>query len=384
MNSRVFRSVARSLDGQPLGAETPSGEGAKQRIGVLTSGGDCAGLNAAVRAIVHRATSYQWEVLGIEQSTHGLMSSPPKVRQLRLDDVDGILTAGGTILGTANYGSPFAYPQPDGTVEDMTGKILENYHQLGLSALIGIGGDGSLSILRKLANQGNIPFVGIPKTIDNDVGITERAIGFSTAVNIATEAVDRLHFTAASHSRVIILEVMGRDAGHIAISAGIAGGADVILIPEIPYSLDKIAAKIQQNQNLGKNYSLVVVAEAVRNEHNEAVVASSGQGQNRLGGIGQVLAERISDSTGADTRVIVLGHLQRGGTPSPFDRLTASAFGVAAVDLIAEQRFDRMVTWQDREVKDVPLAIAIQDYAAVDPSGTLVKTARGLGICLGD
>ncbi|NJR70322.1 MAG: ATP-dependent 6-phosphofructokinase [Synechococcales cyanobacterium CRU_2_2] len=384
MNPRVFRSIARSLDGQPLGPDaTPS---ATRRIGVLTSGGDCAGLNAAIRAIVHRAiVTYQWEVVGIEQSTHGLMTHPPKVRQLRLEDVDGILTAGGTILGTANYGTPFAYPQPDGTVKDVTETILESYQKLGLSALIGIGGDGSLSILRKLALQGNIPFVGIPKTIDNDVGITERSIGFSTAVNIATEAIDRLHFTAASHSRVILVEVMGRDAGHIAISAGIAGGADVILIPEIPYQLDKIAEKINHNQALGKNYSLVVVAEAVRNEDKEAVVNSSaGQGQGRLGGIGQVLAERISEVTGADTRVIVLGHLQRGGTPSPFDRLTASAFGVAAVDLVAQECYDRMVTWQDRQVKDVPLAIAIQDYAAVDLDGTLVKTARGLGICLGD
>ncbi len=356
-----------------------------RRIGVLTSGGDCAGLNAAIRAIVHRAvTTYEWEVVGIEQSTHGLSSRPVKAHPLDLKAVSHILTDGGTILGTANYGSPFACPQSDGSLVDISDQILAGYQQLNLSGLIGIGGDGSLGILRKLALLGNIPFVGIPKTIDNDVGMTERSIGFSTAVNIATEAVDRLHFTAASHSRVMILEVMGRDAGHIAISAGIAGGADVILIPEIPYQMDKIAAALRRNHNQGKNYSLVVVAEAVRNEQNELVVSHHSRGQNRLGGIGEVMADRIFELTGAETRVTVLGHLQRGGTPSPFDRLTASAFGVAAVDLLAQGRYDRMVTWQNRQVKDVSIEEAIGEYGAVDPQGTLVKTARGLGICLGD
>jgi ATP-dependent phosphofructokinase / diphosphate-dependent phosphofructokinase len=251
---------------------------------------------------------------------------------------------------------------------------------LGLDALIGIGGDGSLAILRNIALQGGLNFVAIPKTIDNDVGITERSIGFDTAVNIATEALDRLHFTAASHSRVMILEVMGRDAGHIAISAGIAGGADVILIPEISYTLGNICERLSSRQAQGKNYSLIIVSEAVKTEGGESVEAEA----NRYGGIGNYLAAKIGSICGAETRVTALGHTQRGGMPSPLDRLIASAFGVAAVDLIAEAKFDRMVAWQCREVIDVPIAEAIAQYCAVDPQSTLVKTARGLGIYLGD
>jgi 6-phosphofructokinase 1 len=226
--------------------------------------------------------------------------------------------------------------------------------------------------------------VGIPKTIDNDVGITERSIGFDTAVNIATEALDRLHFTAASHNRVMILEVMGRDAGHIAISAGIAGGADVILIPEIPYTLENICRKIQERQEQDRHFCLVIVSEAVCTETGEAVKVSDRFGECRFGGIGQYLADRISACTGAETRVTVLGHTQRGGIPSPLDRLLASAFGVTAVDLIATEQYDRMVTWQNRQVVSVPIAEAISQYQAVDANGTLIETARGLGICLGD
>lgn len=354
-------------------------------IGILTSGGDCAGLNAVIRAVVHRAVgTYNWQVLGIRQATKGLMNRPPQGIPLDIEKVDSWLTVGGTMLGTTNEGNPFAYPMSDGTLLDRSDEIIEGYHLLGMDALIGIGGDGSLAILRKLAQQGNLNLVGIPKTIDNDVGITERSIGFDTAVNIATEALDRLHFTAASHSRVMILEVMGRDAGHIAISAGIAGGADIILIPEIPYKISQICDKIRERQEQGKNYSLIVVAEAVRTEAGELLMHTNRLGQSRLGGIGQYLADRISDCSGAETRVTVLGHIQRGGTPSPLERLIASAFGVAAVDLIAEEKYDRMVTWQQREVMSVPLEDAISKYRAVEPYCTLVKTARGLGICLGD
>src|SRR5919199_4499608 len=232
--------------------------GEHKRIGILTSGGDCAGLNAVIRAVARRAVgTYNWEVLGICRATGGLMNRPPQVIPLEMDKVDPLLTMGGTVLGTTNKGNPFAFPLPDGTVHDRSEEIIEGYHQLGLDALIGIGGDGSLAILRKIAQQGNLNFVGIPKTIDNDVGITERSIGFDTAVNIATEALDRLHFTAASHDRVMILEVMGRDAGHIAISAGIAGGADVILIPEIPYSLDNVCRKIRERHEQGQSFSVV-------------------------------------------------------------------------------------------------------------------------------
>lgn len=358
--------------------------GEQKRIGILTSGGDCAGLNAVIRAVVHRAIgTYDWEVLGICRATQGLMHHPPDVARLDISSVDALLTVGGTVLGTTNKGDPFAFPMADGTMLDRSEEIIANYHQLGLDALIGIGGDGSLAILRKLAQQGGINFVAIPKTIDNDVGITERSIGFDTAVNIATEALDRLHFTAASHSRVMILEVMGRDAGHIALSAGIAGGAHVILIPEIPYTMTDICAKIKDRQKQGQNYTIVIVAEAVRTPADEPIMSTDRLGQCRLGGIGQYLADLISACSGAETRVAVLGHMQRGGIPSPLDRLLGSAFGVAAVDLIADKKYDHIVTWQNRQVVSVPILEAISQYSTVDPNGTLVRTARGLGICLG-
>ncbi len=357
---------------------------ADKRIGILTSGGDCAGLNPAIRAVVYHARTYNWEVVGIRQATQGLMERPPQTLKLEVETIDPLLMSGGTILGTTNKGDPFAFPMSDGTFRDRSQEIIEGYHLLGLDALIGIGGDGSLAILRKLAQQGNLNLVGIPKTIDNDVNCTELSIGFDTAVKIATEALDSLHFTAASHNRVIILEVMGRDAGHIALNAGIAGGADVILIPEIPYKIENICHYIRERQKLGKNYSLVVVAEAVRTEEGEAVTQGYLFGESRFGGIGHYLANRISACSGAETRVTVLGHIQRGGFPSPTDRLIASAFGVAAVDLINEGKYDHIVSWQNRQVVSVPITEAIANYRTVDPNETLVKTARGMGICFGD
>ncbi|HEY9622609.1 MAG TPA: ATP-dependent 6-phosphofructokinase [Crinalium sp.] len=358
--------------------------GEQKRIGILTSGGDCAGLNAVIRAVVHRAIgTYDWEVWGICRATQGLMNCPPDAVRLDISSVENLLTIGGTFLGTTNKGDPFAFPMPDGTMCDRSQEIIDNYHQLGLDALIGIGGDGSLAILRKLAQQGGINFVAIPKTIDNDVGITERSIGFDTAVNIATEALDRLHFTAASHSRVMILEVMGRDAGHIALSAGIAGGAHVILIPESPYSIANICDKIKERQDKGQNFTIVIVAEAVRTATDQPIMSTDRLGQCRLGGIGQYLSDLISSCSGAETRVAVLGHMQRGGIPSSLDRLLGSAFGVAAVDLIADKKYDHIVTWQNRQVVSVPIVEAISQYSTVDPNGTLVRTARGLGICLG-
>jgi phosphofructokinase-like protein len=359
--------------------------GKRKRIGILTSGGDCAGLNAVIRSVTHCAIGvYGWEVLGICKATQGLMSHPPQTMHLYINKVEPILRMGGTILGTTNKGDPFAFPMPDGTLLDRSQEIIDGYHQLKLDALIGIGGDGSLAILRKIAQQGGINLVGIPKTIDNDVGITERSIGFDTAVNIATEAIDRLHFTAASHNRVMIVEVMGRDAGHIALNAGIAGGAHVILIPEIPYYLDNVCLHIKKRQAMGQDYSIVVVSEAVCTESGDSIAQMGQFGDCRLGGIGQYLADSITKASGAETRVTVLGHTQRGGMPSPLDRILGSSFGVAAVELIAEEQYDRMVTWQNRKVVSVPIAEAIKDYRAVDPKETLVKTAKGLGICLGD
>jgi phosphofructokinase-like protein len=366
----------------------PHGLGAARRtelrLGLLTSGGDCAGLNAVIRAVVKRAVlGYAWEVFGIRQATHGLVSRPVDAIALTPDTVAGILPMGGTLLGTTNRGDPFAYPGPAGPV-DRSAEIAAGYHDLGLDALIGVGGDGSLAILRRLAELADWRLVGIPKTIDNDLGHTERAIGFSTAVEVATEAVDRLHVTAASHSRVMVLEVMGRDAGHIALAAGIAGGADVILIPEIAYSLEAVCAKIDQRRRRKRNFSIVVVAESVRGPAGEAITYKDAHGQSRYGGIGEMIARQIGLRTGAETRVTVLGHVQRGGSPSPLDRLLASAFGVYAVDLVAAGRFDRMVAWQNRQVVDVPIAEAVASYQAVDPGDALVHTARGLGISFGD
>jgi phosphofructokinase-like protein len=355
------------------------------RLGVLTSGGDCAGLNAVIRAVVKRAAlGYGWQVYGIRQATHGLLARPVDAVELTPDSVAGILPLGGTLLGTTNRGNPFAYPAPDGGTVDRSVEIAAGYQALGLDALIGIGGDGSLSILRRLAQIGGWNLIGIPKTIDNDIGSTERAIGFGTAVGVATEAVDRLHVTAASHSRVMVLEVMGRDAGHIALTAGIAGGADVILIPEIPYTLDAVCAKLEERRRRGRNFSIVVVAESVKGPAGETITYQDAHGQSRYGGIGAMIAHQIATRTGAETRVTVLGHVQRGGSPTPLDRVLASAFGVHAVDLIAIGRFDRMVAWQNRQVVDVAIEEAIAHYQAVDPKDTLVHTARGLGIAFGD
>ena len=359
---------------------------AVKRIGILTSGGDCAGLNAVIRAVVHRAAdAYGWQVIGIRNGTAGLLARPVEHEELGLAVVTGnILRMGGTILGTTNKGDPFAYPTPDGHLIDRSDEVIEGYRQLALDGLIGVGGDGSLRILRDLARKGGFGLVGIPKTIDNDLGLTEVSIGHETAVVTATAALDHLQPTAASHSRVMVLEVMGRDAGHIALTAGIAGGADVILIPEIPYSFECVAAHIERLKKRGRNFALVVVAEAVKTESGDQLLTAHVGGQPTYGGIGHYVGEHITRLTGAETRVTVLGHVQRGGTPEPRDRLLASVFGVYAVDLIAAGRFDRMVAWQNRQVVDVPIAQAIAQYQAVDPDGPLARTARGLGICLGD
>jgi 6-phosphofructokinase 1 len=353
-----------------------------KRIAILTSGGDCAGLNAVLRAVVFRAADHGWRVIGIRQGTHGLFCRPVEADELDPAGFDGnLLRQGGTILGTTNHGDPFAYPMPDGSKKDRSDEVIEGWRQLGADALIGIGGDGSFAILRKLAQRGGIPLVGIPKTIDNDVGLTENSIGYSTAVDVATEALDRLQPTAASHNRVMVLEVMGRDAGHIALGAGIAGGADVILIPEVPYSMVGVKAKIESVKQSGRNFALVVVAEAVTTEDGTKITAGA---DGNYGGVGHYLGRRIAEETDAETRVTVLGHVQRGGTPSARDRLFASAFGVHAVDLVAAGRFDRMVAWQNRGVTDVPLADAIASYHSVDPRGALVRTAQGLGIYMGE
>ncbi|CAA7620368.1 ATP-dependent 6-phosphofructokinase [Magnetospirillum sp. UT-4] len=359
---------------------------AEKRIGILTSGGDCAGLNAALRAVVHRAIrGYGWRVFGIRDGSLGLMNRPLDFCEFDLSLVSGeMLRLGGTILGTINKGDPFAYPMPDGTTRDRSQDFVDGYKELGLDALIVIGGDGSMRILNKLCKMGNVPMVGIPKTIDNDVAQTDYAIGYATALSVACEAIDRLAPTAASHHRVMILEVMGRDVGHLALSAGIAGGADVILIPEIAYSLDGIVAKVAAVRAEGRNHALVVVAEGCKTEKGLAMTQLHTGGEARYGGIGQYLAEKLGQLIEAETRVTVLGHVQRGGTPGMRDRLVASAFGVHAVDLIAQGKIDRVVAWQHGQVVDVPLSEVAGITRAVDPYGTLAHTARGLGIYLGE
>ncbi len=356
-----------------------------KRIGILTSGGDCAGLNALLRAVVLRAAQKGWRVLGIEHGVHGLMDRPPRASELNPDDFDGaLMRRGGTILGTTNTGNPFAFPQRDGGTLDRSEDAIAGYRALALDALIGIGGDGSLAILDRLARQGAINLIGIPKTIDNDIGATEVSIGYDTAVQIATEALDRLQPTAASHRRVMILEVMGRDAGHIALVAGIAGGADVILIPEIPYRIEHIVAKIRAIHDAGRGFALVVVAEAVTNESGDKIVQKYAGGLSRYGGIAHFLADRLAETTHAEIRATVLGHVQRGAAPDARDRLMASVFGAHAIDLIEQGRFGRMVAWRDRNIADIPIADAVAAPAIVDVDGPIVRTARGLGICLGD
>ena len=358
----------------------------KKRIGILTSGGDCAGLNAVIRAVVYAATRQEMEIIGIEDGTAGLLTRPMRYKVLSREMFDmTVMRLGGTVLGTTNKDSPFRHPMPDGSVKDCSKEIIEGINELGLEALIGIGGDGSMDILRRLSQIGKFNLVGIPKTIDNDVGKTERSVGFETAAFVATEALDRLQPTAASHDRVMVLEVMGRDAGNIAMTAGIAGGADVILIPEIPYNLDNIAQKIARiRKEEERNFALVVVSESVRTIEGDIMETKHRGGERRYGGIGNYLGERIAEVTGFETRVTVLGHVQRGCAPIHSDRLIASAFGVHAVELVIAGKFDRMVAWSNRNVIDVPIEEAIASYQSVDLDGILVRTAKALGICLGD
>lgn len=356
------------------------------RIGILTSGGDCAGLNAVILAVVRRAVlGYGWDVVGIRQGTHGLMQDPPQAIDLN-DQVnnDAMLRMGGTILGTINKGDPFNYPMPDGSFADRSDDVIRGYHKLGLDALIGVGGDGSMSILHRLAKKGGINLVGIPKTIDNDLALTEYSVGFTTAVNVAVEALDRLQPTAASHDRIMILEVMGRDAGHIALFAGVAGGADAILIPEMDYDLEALTEHCLNIRKRGRNHALVIVAEAVKRDDGAAVTQGNDGQKARYGGIGHWLADELGARTGWETRVTVLGHVQRGGIPSPRDRVIASAFGVHAVDLIADQKFDRVVAWSRRKVVDVAMQDVIVGPRLVETAGTMVSTAKGLGAYLGE
>jgi 6-phosphofructokinase 1 len=357
------------------------------RIGVLSGGGDAPGLNAVIRAVTKTAIfKYGWEVTGILDGFEGLLT-PTKTRQLTSWNTRGILFIGGTILGTTNRGNPFAHKTVVSgreIVEDMSSTVISNIKELGLDVLVVIGGDGSLKIGQGLQKRG-VPVIGVPKTIDNDLMATYVTFGFQTAVDTATEALDKLHTTAESHQRVIVLEVMGRYAGWIALEAGMAGSADVILIPEIPFNMEKVTEKLLERKKAGSKSSIVVVAEGAKPAGGEMAVrekASDGY-VLRLGGMGEIVASEISRRTNFETRVTVLGHVQRGGSPCPFDRLLATRYGAAAVELIAQKKFGEMVSYQPPLITSVPLEKAISSLKLVEPDGELVKIAEGMGVNFG-
>lgn len=351
----------------------------QKRLGILTSGGDCPGLNAVIRAVVSHATlTYDWQVYGIPYATQGLLERqmiPLHMHSFDLRGIDPLLSMGGTILGTINKGDTL----------NCIDQILASYQALELDALIGIGGDGSIAILNQLALQGNWQFIAIPKTIDNDVALTERAIGFDTAVNTITEALNRLTFTAASHDRVMVVEVMGREAGHLALHSGIAGGADVILIPEIPYSIQKVCRHLAElRDRWHRRFAIILVAEGIHPGEEDGINLFN---QKIACGKGQYIADCIASCSSypVDIRVSVLGHIQRGGIPSALDRLMAAALGKAAVDLIAKGQSSQMAAWQNGTVSAVPIEqVCALSPLVVKPDSDLVQTARSLGIYMGE
>jgi 6-phosphofructokinase 1 len=359
----------------------------KTRIGILTSGGDCPGLNAVIRAVVKCAAKRGWETLGIYGGFDGLLT-PTRTAPLDYHAMDGLLYLGGTVLGTANKGR-FAAKVGHGAARMIEPAILDearaNVQALGLRAVVVVGGDGSLSIAQQCLEAG-IPVVGVPKTIDNDLEGTVVTFGFDSAVAFATEALDRLRTTAQSHDRVMVCEMMGRYAGWIATHAGIAGGADVILIPEIPFRYETVCRAIADREAAGKHFTLVVVAEGAREAGRDFVTqgAAGAVREARLGGIGAAVAEELGRRTGKETRVCVLGHLQRGGPPTTFDRLLCTRFGASAVRLVAEEKYGYMVAHQPPDTAAVPIKDAIGRLRTVPPDGELVRTARDLGISLGE
>jgi len=363
----------------------------KPTIGILTSGGDCPGLNAVIRAAVKSALRLGYGCIGFLRGYEGLVD-PVAYMPLDLHNTANILLQGGTILGSTNKGRFSALVGEGERVEidpDLLSATAATVRQLGVTGLICIGGDGSLAIAQQLHEHG-IPVVGVPKTIDNDLGCTAFTFGFDSAVACATDALDRLHTTAASHERVMVLEVMGRHAGWIALHAGIAGGGDVILLPEIPWTFENICRKVLEREREGRKYTLIIVAEGAC--HPDGGLVHDGQAHNaaherrqvRLGGLGEIVAEEVAKRLGREVRAIVLGHLQRGGTPTPFDRVLATQFGAHAVRLVHEGRFGQMVCYLPPRIESVAIADAIRTPATVDPEGSAVQAARALGIGFGD
>ena len=356
-----------------------------RRIGILTGGGDCPGLNAVIRGVTKPAEDYGMSVYGIIDGFEGLVEG--KAKELSNSDVSGILSRGGTILGSSNKGDPYHWPvEINGKIEiqDKSAAAIKNYKSWGLDALIAIGGDGTMHICNKLSKLG-MNIVGVPKTIDNDLEATDVTFGHDSAVYVVSMALDRLHTTASSHHRVIVVEVMGRYAGWIALNGGLSGGADIILIPEIPFSWDKIAAKIHERELMGKRFSLVCVAEGAKPLGGEIVTRGSDIKRTdpvQLGGIGKVVADKIEQLTGRETRVTVLGHLQRGGSPTRYDRSLATKFGAFAIDLVANKKFGRMVALKGNEIKNVKIEDAISRQKLVKPDDQAVFVAKSLGCLL--
>ncbi len=358
-----------------------------RRIGVLTSGGDCPGLNAVIRAVTKKAIfEYGYEVVGFKDGFEGLLFN--RHRKLSENDVSGILTLGGTILGTTNRANPYKYPvESKSKVEykDLSQQAINNLRKLKIDCLICVGGDGTLSTAHRLSCQG-VAVVGVPKTVDNDVKGTDVTFGFDTAVHIATEGVDRLHTTAESHHRIMILEVMGRTAGWIALYTGVAGGGDVILLPEIPYDVSEIAQHIKTRKRKGKHFTILVVSEGAKPIGGKVTVqrlVKDGSEPIRLGGVSFVIGQELEKLTGIETRNVVLGHLQRGGSPSPFDRILGTQLGSKAVDFIAQGHTGCMVGVRDDHFVKVPLSKVAQGSRLVPLDHSLIQDARALGICFG-
>lgn len=360
----------------------------KKRIAILSGGGDCPGINAVIRAVTKKAIiDYDMEVIGIQDGYEGLIHN--HYRDLTFDDVSGILTVGGTILGTSNTANPYHYVAGRGkrlNFTDVSGRALDNIDRLNIDCLVCIGGDGTLTIANLLHRDG-VPAIGVPKTIDNDIQGTDITFGFDSAVSIAAESIDRLHTTAQSHHRAMIVEVMGRNAGWIALYAGVASGGDIILIPEIPYDIEKVINRVKERGKRHKRFTIIVVAEGAKPRGGEAVVqrvVKSSPEPLRLGGIGFALGAEIEKLSGIETRTVVLGHLQRSGVPTPFDRVLATRLGSRAVDMIINKRFGYMVGVAGNSLIDVPLKVVAEGQRNIPASDPLIAAARSVGTCFGD
>lgn len=361
---------------------------ARKRIAILTGGGDCPGINAVIRAVAKKAIlKYDMEVLGIEDGYHGLVNN--KYRRLAYNDVSGILILGGTILGTSKIANPYRYPVgKDKTLKfhDLSKTAIKNIKKLGVVCLVCIGGDGTLGIAHKLQRDG-LNVIGVPKTIDNDIRGTDITFGFDSAVTVATEGIDRVHTTAQSHHRVMIVEVMGHHSGWLALHSGIAGGGDIILIPEIPYDIKVVAKTVKQRAGKGRKFSIVVVAEGAKPIGGEVVIqriVKESADPVRLGGIGFVLAKQIENETGIETRTVVMGHLQRGGSPTPFDRVLATSLGTKAVELMLNGEFGYMSAVKGNKLIKFPLDKVAVGPKTVPPAYPLIQSARSVGTCFGD